>query len=41
MLKLFASVLGLLGGAVSTLGASGCVVFFVDEPECPKSIIEK
>lgn len=41
MLKLFASVLGLIGGAVSTLGANGCVVFFVDEPECPKSLIEK
>jgi len=41
MLKLFASVLGLIGGAVSTLGANGCIAFFIDEPECPKSIIEK
>ena len=41
MLKLFASVLGLVGGAVSTLGANGCIAFFIDEPECPKSLIEK
>ena len=41
MLKLFASIASLVGGAVSTLGSNGCVVFFLDEPECPKSLIEK
>ncbi len=41
MLKLFASIAGLVGGAVSTLGSTGCVILFFDEPECPKSLIEK
>lgn len=41
MLKLFASIAGLLGGAISTLGNTGCFMFFIDEPECPKSLIEK
>ena len=41
MLKLFATLASLVGGAVSTLGSTGCVMFYLDEPECPKSIIEK
>lgn len=41
MLKLFATLASLVGGAVSTLGANGCIMFYIDEPECPKSLIEK
>lgn len=41
MLKLFATLASLVGGAVSTLGANGCIMFFFDETECPKSLIEK
>ncbi len=41
MLKLFATLASLVGGAVSTLGANGCIVLFLDEPKCPKNLIEK
>lgn len=41
MLKLFAAIASLVGGAVSTFGTTGCISLFLDEPECPKSIIEK
>lgn len=41
MLKLFASIAGFLGGAVALLGSNGCIAIILDEPECPKSLIEK
>lgn len=41
MFKLFASIASLVGGAVSTLGSNGCIILYLDEPECPKSLIEK
>ena len=41
MTKLFAAVLGLIGGIGATIGSTACVMFFFDEPECPKSMIEK
>lgn len=25
---------------VATLGSSACVVFWLDEPECPKSLVK-
>lgn len=41
MLKLFATLASLVGGAVAAAGSTGCIMFYIDEPECPKSIIEK
>lgn len=41
MLKLFATLASLVGGAVAAAGSTGCVAIILDEPECPKSIIEK
>lgn len=41
MTKLFAAILGLIGGIGAVAGSTACVAFFFDEPECPKSILEK
>ncbi len=41
MTKLFAAILGLIGGIGAVAGSTACVMFFIDEPECPKSMIEK
>lgn len=41
MARLFASVLGFFGSMVAAAGSSTCIMIFLDEPECPKSIIEK
>lgn len=41
MAKIFAAILGLFGSVGATVGSTACVMFFLDEPECPKSLIEK
>ena len=41
MAKLFASVLNFFGEIGANVGSTACVMFFLDEPECPKSMIEK
>lgn len=41
MARLFASVLGFFGIMVAAAGSNACMAFFIDEPECPKSLIEK
>lgn len=41
MAKIFAAILGLFGSVGATAGATACVVLFFDEPECPKSLIER
>lgn len=41
MAKLFATILGFVGGIAATVGSTACVMFFFDEPECPKSLIER
>ena len=41
MARLFASVLSFFGGIGATTGSNACIVFFFDEPKCPKSLIEK
>lgn len=41
MAKLFASILSFFGGIGANAGSNACVAFFLDEPECPKSLIEK
>ena len=41
MAKLFASILGFIGAVAATAGSAACIAFFFDEPECPKSLIER
>lgn len=41
MAKVFAAILGLFGNVGAAAGSTACVMFFIDEPECPKSLIEK
>lgn len=35
-----ASILSVLGTAVASFGSQACMLFLVDEPECPKSLIK-
>lgn len=41
MLRLFASIAGLLGVATASTSSNSCISLFFDEPKCPKSLIEK
>lgn len=34
------SIIASVAGFVASLGSSACLVFVVDEPECPKSLIK-
>lgn len=40
-MKLFYSVLAVLGTVAATLGTQGCIVFIADEPKMPKSLLNK
>lgn len=40
MLSLFSNLLEAIGNICSNFGTSACVSFFIDEPECPKSLIK-
>ncbi len=40
MKNLFASILSFLGGGAATTGSQACVIIFLDEPECPKSLLK-
>ena len=40
-MKLFSSVLAVLGTLASTLGTQGCTVLILDEPKMPKSLLNK
>ena len=40
-MKLFASVAAFLGALVAATATSGCIIAWVDEPEMPKSMIER
>lgn len=40
MKNLFASILSLFSVGMADMGTSACVVFFVDEPEMPESLIK-
>ena len=35
------SIVSALGAAVAATATSGCVVVWIDEPDAPKSILEK
>ena len=37
---MFAGVLSFLGKVFGVAGANMCVLLYVDEPECPKSLIK-
>lgn len=39
--KLLATILGFVGAIAATVGSTACVAIFFDEPECPKSLIER
>lgn len=40
MLSLFSKVLESIGSFASGLGTNACVVWYMDEPECPKSLLK-
>ena len=40
-MKLFSSVLPVLGTLAATLGTQGCAVLILDEPKMPKSLLNK
>lgn len=40
MMNLISSFLEGIGGLFAGLGTNACVVVFVDEPECPESLIK-
>ncbi len=40
MLSLFSNLLETIGNIGSKMGSNACVVWYVDEPECPKSLIK-
>ena len=40
-MKYIASILTVLGTVAATIGTQGCLVWFMDEPKMPKSLIEK
>lgn len=39
-MKLFASILAALGFGAAGVGSQACWSWFIDEPECPKSLIK-
>lgn len=40
MAKLFSNILAALGLGAANMGSQACVMFFADEPECPKSLVK-
>lgn len=38
--RFFASLLSKLGFGAAATGSQACFAFWVDEPECPKSLIK-
>ena len=40
-MKLFYSILAVLGAAAATLGTQGCAALILDEPKMPKSLLNK
>lgn len=37
---MFAGILGFIGKAFGVAGANMCMLFYFDEPECPKSLVK-
>ena len=40
MFNFLANTLAGIGSFISSLGCNACFVFYVDEPECPKSLLK-
>ena len=40
-MKIIADILAAMGLGAATTGTQGCTLFFFDEPEAPKCMIEK
>ena len=40
-MKLFAKLAAGLGALVAATAAAGCIIIYVDEPEMPKSMLNK
>lgn len=40
MLNFISKLLEGIGSFAAGLGTNACIVFFADEPECPKSLIK-
>lgn len=38
--RFFANLLSKMGFGAASVGSQACVFFWVDEPECPKSLIK-
>lgn len=38
--RFFASILSKLGIGAASTGSQSCIYFWLDEPECPKSLIK-
>ena len=36
----FVNLLSILAEAVANIGSQGCLLVFVDEPECPKNLLK-
>lgn len=37
---MFAGILSFLGKTFGVAGSNMCIIFYFDEPECPKSLIK-
>ena len=40
MLSLFSSFLEAIGSIGSKMGSNACIIIYIDEPECPKSLFK-
>lgn len=40
MAELFASVMAFLGGKAASFGSQACIMWYVDEPKIPESLIK-
>ena len=40
-MSFIADLLAKIGGRAANAGTQGCIVWFMDEPKMPKSLIEK
>ena len=40
MNRFFSSILSVLGLGAASVGSQACYILWIDEPECPKSLIK-